>query len=164
MLTGVDAFYGAPINEVSRGYGPVSKLTRAVTGDDNTGYGTGSIAADKLADLVPYASRPLRTATALFNPDNKLPLSTNAFVTSFNELGAGRLRDATAEDVRRDQVRRLQKLASPYPRDITIPTIPKGMEGRVPQNASDALDLAREIQEEGRQLRRRRLEGRFQGY
>jgi hypothetical protein len=164
MLTGVDAFYGAPINEVSRGYGPVSKLTRAVTGDDDAGYGLLSVGLDKATDLIPYASRPLRTATALFNPDTKLPLSTNAFVTSFNELGAGRLRDATAEDVRRDQIRRLQKLASPYTRDITIPTIPKGMEGRVPQNASDALELSREIQEEGRQLRRRRLEGRFQGY
>jgi hypothetical protein len=164
LLTGVDAFYGAPINEVSRGYGPVSKLTRAVTGDDDAGYGLLSVGLDKATDLIPYASRPLRTATALFNPDTKLPLSTNAFVTSFNELGAGRLRDATAEDVRRDQIRRLQKLASPYTRDITIPTIPKGMEGRVPQNASDALELSREIQEEGRQLRRRRLEGRFQGY
>lgn len=161
MLTGVDAFYGSPINEVSRGYGPVSKLTRAITGDDEAGYGRTSIRLDKATDLIPYASRPLRTVTSLFNPDTKLPMSTNAFVAAFNELGAGRLRDATAEDVRRDQIRRLQKLAAPYTREYTIPTIPKGMEGRVPRDAVDSLELSREIQREGRQLRRRRLEGRY---
>lgn len=164
LLSGVDAFYGAPINEVSKGYGPVSKLTRAITGDGNAGTGYLSVLGDKAVDLIPYASRPLRTLASAMNPDNKLPVSTNAFVTAFNELGAGKLRDVTAEDIRRDQIERLQKLAAPYTKDYTIPTIPKGMEGRVPQDAIDSLELSRELQREGRQLRRRRLEGRFQGY
>ena len=164
LLTGVDAFYGSPINEVSKGYGPVSKLRRAITGDDDAGRGYWSVVGDKAVDLIPYASRPLRTLASAMNPDNKLPVSTNAFVTAFNELGAGKLRDVTAEDIRRDQIERLQKLAAPYTKDYTIPTIPKGMEGRVPQDAIDSLELSRELQREGRQLRRRRLEGRFQGY
>ena len=162
-LSGRDLFFDSPINEVSRGYGPVSKLSRYVTGDDTAGTGKLSIAADKLTDLVPYASRPLRALTGLLNADNKLPLSTNAFVTAFNQAGAGKLRDVTAEDIRRGQIERLQRLAAPYTREYTIPSIPKGLEGRVPQDAVDALSLAREIQREGRQLRRRRLESRYSG-
>lgn len=160
FATGRDAFYGTPINEVARGYGIYSKLSRAISGNPEAGTGRGAILADKALDLVPYVARPGRALTQAINPDTKLPLSTNAFVTAFNQMGAGRFRDVTAEDIRRDQIDRLQRAAAPYSKDYSVPSIPKGLEGRVPRDAVDSLTLARELQREGRQLRRRRLEQR----
>lgn len=160
FATGRDAFYGTPINEVARGYGIYSKLSRAISGNPEAGTGRGAIALDKALDLVPYVARPGRALTQAINPDTKLPLSTNAFVTAFNQMGAGRLRDVTAEDIRRDQIDRLQRAAAPWSKDYSVPSIPKGLEGRVPRDAVDSLALARELQREGRQLRRRRLEQR----
>lgn len=158
LSVGRDFFFDEPINEASRSPGPIGKLMRAATGDENAGTGLNVTRADKLLDLVPFASRPARFASQLYDSDFGLDFPTKAIGAAVTNAGLGKLRDVSADSARQDAIRKLQRLARPYTRDITIPTIPKGMEASVPQTAQDALKLSREMQAEIRETRRRRRE------
>lgn len=158
ILKGEDFFTQSPINAVSRSYGPIGKGLRAATGDPNAGSGYGVAVADKLLDLVPFASRPARMAAQIYDTDSGVDLPSKALAAGINFSGAGRLRDVSTDAARQDAIKKLQQMARPYTRDITIPTIPKGMEAMVPQTAQDSLALSRQMQREVRDIRRRRKE------
>lgn len=154
LTLGRDFFMGEPINESSRSYGPVGKLMRASTGDPNAGSGKAVVYADKLLDLAPYTSRSARLGSQLYDSDVGLDFPSKAVGTAINTAGIGRLRDVTPEAARRDVIRKLQKMAAPYTREVSMPYIQKGSEAFVPQTAQDALKLSREMQNANRQQRR----------
>lgn len=158
LALGRDFFTGEPINESSRSYGPVGKLARAVTGDQDAGSGSMAVYADKALDLLPYASRTARLGSQLYDSDVGLDFPSKVVGTAINTAGIGRLRDVTPEAARRDAIRKLQKMAAPYTREVSMPYIPKGSEAFVPQTAQDALKLSREMQNEIRQKRRQRTQ------
>lgn len=155
LMTGVDAFTKEPIDSVSRGYGPFSKLARAAAGPD-AGTGRVSHLIDRGIDLVPFASRPARIAASLFGNDEDRSFGSRAFDTAFNELGLGRFRAISKDRIKEDQIRRLQQLAAPYTREISIPTLSEAQRPFVPQNALDAFDVAREMRQELTTARRDR--------
>lgn len=155
LLTGVDAFTKEPIDAVSRGYGPYSKLARAAAGPD-AGTGRLSHLLDRGIDLIPFASRPARIAASLLGNDEDRSFGSRAFDTAFNELGLGRFRSISKDRIKEDQIRRLQQLAAPYTRDISIPTLSEAQRPFVPQNALDAFDTAREMRQEQTAARRDR--------
>lgn len=158
FVTGQDFFQASPIDQTSRSYGPVGKAMRSYSGDPLAGSGMGVTAADKLLDLVPFASRPARLAAGIYDTDAKIDIPTKLFQTTVNFAGVGRLKDVTHDRARADAIRKLQELAAPYTKEIAIPTIPKGMEHTVPQNSLDALALSRQMQRESRESRRRKKE------
>lgn len=157
--TGHDLFTKSDIDAVSRGYGPASKMIRAATGDDNAGRGRASAWLDRFLDLFPYLSRPSRLAAQVVDQDAGLSLPTRLAHTAFSQSGLGKIRDLTPEAIRQDAIRKLQEYAAPYTRDIAVPSIPKGMEGMVPQSAQDAVRLRRDLMRESREASRRRREG-----
>lgn len=155
FATGTDAFTKEPIDAFSKGYGAYSKLARAAAGPD---AGTGRIAAglDRLIDLTPFASRPLRAAASLLGNDEDRSFGSRAFDTAFNEVGLGRFRAISKDRIKEDQIRRLQELAAPYTKEATIPFIPEGQRAMVPQNALEAFDTARAMRQEIQKDRRAR--------
>lgn len=155
-ITGRDFFLSSPIDETSRSYGPIGKGIRAYTDDPMAGGGRAVTFADKALDLVPFASRPARMAAQIYDEDAKINIPTKLFQTGVNFAGIGRLKDITADRARADAIRKLQELAAPYTKEITIPTIPKGMEHTVPQDSLDALALSRQLQRESRESRRQK--------
>ena len=158
VLMGYDAFMKSPIDETSRSYGPIGKAIRAATGDPLAGSGMYTTAADKLLDLVPFVSRPARAASQVYDADAKIDIPTKLFQATVNNLGVGRLKDVTEDRARADAIRKLQELAAPYTKEISIPTIPKGMEPTVPKDSIDSLALSRQMQREARESRRRKRE------
>jgi hypothetical protein len=156
-----DLFTGTPLEYSSRGYGAASKLARAISGDQNTGRGAGYILADKAIDLFPGAARPARLLSGLFDQDSGVDLPTRVFHTTVNNAGIGRLRDISEDDVRRDEIERLQQRAAPYTKEIASPYIPDYMAPFVPKDAQESLALARQLQREAREVRRQRQEMGF---
>lgn len=156
-----DLFTGTPLEYSSRGYGAASKLARAISGDQNAGRGTGYILADKAIDLFPGAARPARLLSGLFDQDSGVDLPTRVFHTAVNNAGIGRLRDFSEDDVRRDEIERLQQRAAPYTKEIASPYIPEYMAPFVPRDAQESLALARQLQREAREVRRQRREMGF---
>lgn len=152
-LTGKDAFTKEPIGHLSKGYGPYSKIARSVAGP-NAGTGVTAASLDRLIDLVPFASRPLRTAASLIGNDEDRTFGSRAFDTAFNEVGLGRFRALSKNRIAEDQIKRLQELAAPYTKDITIPYIPESQRAMVPKNALDAFELARQKRSEIQKARR----------
>lgn len=153
LLSGQDAFTKEPINNVSRGYGAYSKLARAAAGPD-AGTGRLPIYLDKAIDLIPGLSRPARTAASLLGNDEDRSFGSRAFDTAFNELGLGRFRTISKDRLAEEQIRRLEELASPYTKDVSIPSIPESMRPMVPKDSLDAFELARQRRSEIQKARR----------
>lgn len=159
FLTGTDSFTGEPIDNTSRSSGPVGRAVRAISGDQDLGRGYGTVLADKALDLVPFASRPARLLSGLYEQDSGVSLPSRAVNTAFNFSGLGKLRDITADRERQDQISKLEGMAGPYSREYSSPYIPESMTPFVPQDAQDALELARQLRSEGRKIRRSREVG-----
>jgi hypothetical protein len=157
--TGHDLFTKSDIDAVSRGYGPASKLTRAITGDPDAGTGYASAGLDRLIDLAPYVSRPTRLVTQIADQDAGLSLPTRLTHTAISQSGFGKIRDLTPTQIRQDAIRKLQEYAAPYTKDYVVSSIPKGMEGKVPQDAQDAVRLRRDLMRESRESSRRKRAG-----
>jgi hypothetical protein len=157
--TGHDLFTKSDIDAVSRGYGPASKLTRAITGDPDAGTGYASAGLDRLIDLAPYLSRPTRLVTQIADQDAGLSLPTRLTHTAISQSGFGKIRDLTPPQIRQDAIRKLQEYAAPYTKDYVVSSIPKGMEGKVPQDAQDAVRLRRDLMRESRESSRRKRAG-----
>lgn len=152
-----DMFTGTPLDATSRGYGPVSKITRAITGDQNAGRGfIGTAGLDKLVDLTPFASRPARLLAQLVDQDTGVGFPSRALHALANNAGIGRVRDVTPDDARRDLIEKLQDMAGPYTREIASPYIPQSMQPFVPKDAQEALATARQLQRDSREIRRQR--------
>jgi hypothetical protein len=157
-----DMFTGTPLDATSRGYGPVSKIVRAATGDQNAGRGLiGSAGLDKLVDLTPFASRPARLLAQLVDQDSGVGASSRALHALMNNAGIGRLRDVTPDSARRDFIENLQDDASPWTREISSPYIPESMQPFVPKDAQERLAAARQLQKEVREARRQRRDMGF---
>lgn len=154
-LTGKDAFTKEPIGHLAKGYGAYSKIARAVAGPD---AGTGVVPAglDRLIDMTPFASRPLRMVASLVGNDEDRSFGSRAFDTAFNEMGLGRFRALSKDRIAEDQIKRLQELAAPYTKDISTPYIPEAQRSMVPKNALDAFELARQMRSETQKARRDR--------
>ena len=157
LITGEDFSTGARLNAASRGSGPVSKLYRAATGDPEAGRGglTGTMTLDKLAGVTPYADRPLRILAGLADIDTGLSPLTRGVSVGWSQTGLGKLRDVSADDIRRDAIRRLEEQASGYTQDIAVPYIPADQVSNVPLDAREALALARQLQKERKAIRKR---------
>jgi hypothetical protein len=153
MLTGTDIANRQPINESSRSYGPVGKGIRAATGDQSLGTGVATTAADKLLDIIPYVARPARFAAQMYDQDAGLSAPTRMTAAAFNALAGVQFRDMPKEQIAGDKMRSLQRIASPYTRDVTIPNIPADQRARVPLAAQEALELSRRMQREQRERR-----------
>jgi hypothetical protein len=153
FLTGKDAFTKEPIGYLSKGYGPYSKIARSVAGPD---AGTGVLPAvfDRLIDITPFASRPARTLATLIGNDEDRSFGSRSFDTAFNELGLGRFKSMSKDRIAEDQIKRLQELAAPYTKDMTIPYIPESQRTFVPKDALDAFELARSKRSEIQKARR----------
>jgi hypothetical protein len=153
LLTGQDAFTKEPIGHLAKGYGPYSKIARAVAGPD---AGTGRIPAglDRAIDLIPFASQPARLAASLIGNDEDRSFGSRAFDTTFNQMGLGRFRAMSKDRIAEDQIKRLQELAAPYTKDVSIPYIPESQRAMVPKNALDAFELARQKRSEIQKARR----------
>jgi hypothetical protein len=158
LLTGTDSFTGEPLDYTTRSSGPIGKAVRAITGDSNDGRGP-TVYLDKALDLVPFASRPARILSGLYEQDSGVGLPSRAVNTAFNVAGLGKLRDITEDRVRQDQIRRLEGMAGYYSKEYASPYIPEHLQPFVPQDAQDALELSRELRKEGRDIRRSRVAG-----
>jgi hypothetical protein len=158
LLSGQDFYTKSPINEVSKGYGAYSKLARAISGNDRAGHGQAAAVLDRLIDITPMLSRPARFAARMADTDVGTHIGTRLAGEALNTAGIVRFRDVPGERIRQDAIRRLEELAAPYTKDVVIPTISEKDRPFVPQNAQDALAVARSLQNEGREIRRRRRE------
>jgi len=151
--TGTDIQNRQPINESSRSYGPIGKGIRAATGDQSLGTGYVTTAMDKALDILPYAARPARFAAQMYDQDAGLSAPTRMTAAAFNALAGVQFRDMPKEQIAGDKMRALQRIASPYTRDVTIPYIPADQRARVPLAAQEALELSRRMQREQRERR-----------
>lgn len=157
-----DMFTGTPLDATSRGYGPVSKIVRAATGDQSAGRGViGTAGLDKLVDLTPFASRPARLLAQLVDQDSGVGASSRALHAVMNNAGIGRLRDVRPDEARMDFIENLQEDASPWTREIASPYIPESMQPFVPKDAQERLAAARQLQKEVREARRQRRQMGF---
>jgi hypothetical protein len=155
FLTGQDMFTRTPINSVSRSYGPIGKGIRAALQDPDAGSGRIVTAADKLLDLVPFASRPARFAAQVYDQDAGTQFPSRLAAALFSQSGVGKLRDVPGARIREGITDRLEEMASPFTRDISTPYIPEPLRPSVPLEAQEALALARQLRSEGREARRR---------
>lgn len=153
MLTSTDIANRQPINESSRSYGPLGKGIRAATGDPSLGTGRIVTGLDKVLDIIPYVARPARFAAQLYDQDAGLSAPTRMTAAAFNALAGVHFRDMPKEQIAGDKMRGLQRIASPYTRNVEVPYIPADQRDRVPLAAQEALELSRRMQREQRERR-----------
>jgi hypothetical protein len=141
--TGQDAFTGQDLRKGSSG--PLTKIGRAVTGDDQLRL---PAEIEKIYDLLPGLSRPTRAISQVVDPTYDVDLPSRLTAAAFTNLTGAKIRDVTDEEADRDAIRRLRDAAAPYTRDHTTAYITDSMKPMVPQSASRSLDLANQIQQE----------------
>ena len=99
---------------------------------------------------------PEQFTDELLGNDEDRTFGSRAFDTAFNEMGLGRFKVMANDRIREEQIKRLQDLAAPYTKEVSIPYIPESQRAMVPKNALDAFELARQQRSEIQKARRDR--------
>lgn len=143
--TGVDMFTGQDLRKGTSG--PLAKIGRAVTGDNDLRVDS---MFEKAYDLMPGLSRPTRAIAQAVDPTYDIDLPSRLAASAISNTLGVKIRDVSREEEVRDQIRRLRDSAAAHTREFATPYVTDAMRPRVPRSALDALDLAAQLDSERR--------------
>ncbi len=146
---GTELFTGRPLGE---GVSPLDAIGRSVTG--NQAFDAPWL-LDKAAELLPGAGRPLYTARSLLDQSGDADARSRAVKTAVNAFTGVKFRDVTREHALSDAARQLEQSIDPYTRDFKTTYIPEALLPQVPAWAQQRLRVARALQRENRQAKKK---------
>jgi len=147
LMAGQDFFTNRPLGESTSS---LDAIARSVSGNPNADV---PAVIDKLAEIMPFAGRPLYAARSMLDTRGDRPLLDRALTTGFNALSGVKRRTVAQEDVLSDATRQIEESIDPYTREFKQVYIPEAMQPSVPQWALRRLAVSRALGRERRELR-----------